>query len=468
MAPLAVLNRSENATKIWGVFASKKIKFNPSNPVIGEYTGELVRINATNIDDHSYVFNLSHIETIGIDAKRKRNWTAMVNGSASSATANVEACVDGEKIDYVLKRTINPGEQLLIFYGNDYQHDRDNFRFLNTTNNWLESSDILRLHEKKYIKNELQPAFAALFTSLVDLTVMIPAWNEKKIDSMFNSLPILSCLRDTVLPQSQQENITLLMLYCWHGSVEKITKLLKQGVNPNTQSSISGVSVFHIIAKAPYSLRKKKKIIALLLDSNADICLQNKNGETLLNFAIHADDIGLVTFLMQNHRELTNVIDQDDLDCFVYAIRHGSFNIITLLQHAITQNDLMLYEKNHQLERAFDHLFKRPIAPQDQLNIARIIVNLVAENWTLTTQLIEVINQLKADKLRSEAADALLLLPHSEKYIPRESTHTHGLKRDKPASDVMHNSTSFFNEPKRAKYQTGEEGYSDRCRWVDL
>tara|TARA_B100001093_G_scaffold510313_1_gene575944 strand:+ start:3682 stop:4140 length:459 start_codon:yes stop_codon:yes gene_type:complete len=113
-----------------GAFAKKNIK---SGTKLGEYIGE--RINYDNIDQYD-VDALSKSQyrmTVGskpnitiIDAREefieKTNWTRFVNSvlSIDSENLNVFSYQYNQKIYFKTLKDIKKGEELLIYYGNDF------------------------------------------------------------------------------------------------------------------------------------------------------------------------------------------------------------------------------------------------------------------------------------------------------------------------------------------------------------
>lgn len=119
-----------------GAFARKNIK---SGTRLGEYTGE--RINFDNIDQYDVdalsksqyrmiVGNKPNITII--DAREefieKTNWTRFVNSvlSIDSESLNVFSYQYNQKIYFKALKDIKKGEELLIFYGNDFWSKQEN------------------------------------------------------------------------------------------------------------------------------------------------------------------------------------------------------------------------------------------------------------------------------------------------------------------------------------------------------
>jgi hypothetical protein len=55
-----------------------------------------------------------------VDGRDSKHWTRFVNCSESDASANIIAKEIGEGVYYITNRDIEPGEEMFIYYGDDY------------------------------------------------------------------------------------------------------------------------------------------------------------------------------------------------------------------------------------------------------------------------------------------------------------------------------------------------------------
>ncbi len=321
-----------------GVFTSKEIG---KGTFLGEYLGERRTFDKEkNLD---YVFKLGDDSEQCIDATQKRNWTAMVNSSSSADTANVTSCIIKNHIYYKAIANIQPDQQLLIYYDDDYTFESNVHRFLKPDDTWLDSNDMLTLYANLYqpeIKTLDDERFISTVFKLSPGTLFnVPVLNQKagKPD-----LPLLAIHPETMQaePQSRQENITLLMMHCWNGSLVNAKKLLKHGANPNIQTSISGVSALHVVIAAPYSIELKTSLIECLLQHGAILTLQDKLNRSVLHLATEYQDLDLIKYLcaIDAKKCLRNLIDNDDHDVFDLAQQYKSRRIMNYLRKWIGED----------------------------------------------------------------------------------------------------------------------------------
>jgi hypothetical protein len=106
-----------------GAFATKYFnKF----AVIGEYTGIIQNKKDTNADN-LYLFNLENTNNLAIDGEKYSNELKYVNSYLNIAkkpnVISAHVIIDGlPKVLYVCMRDIEPGEEFLIDYGEEYNN----------------------------------------------------------------------------------------------------------------------------------------------------------------------------------------------------------------------------------------------------------------------------------------------------------------------------------------------------------
>ncbi|HET8581059.1 MAG TPA: SET domain-containing protein [Candidatus Paceibacterota bacterium] len=97
-----------------GLFATDYFK---KGEMIIEYTGKIIPTRKADTLGTKYLFEIDEDWTI--DGSPKSNIARYVNHGCNPAT-NVEAEVDGRHIFYYAARAIEPGEELLVDYGEEY------------------------------------------------------------------------------------------------------------------------------------------------------------------------------------------------------------------------------------------------------------------------------------------------------------------------------------------------------------
>lgn len=344
IAPLPLLN-SDASFGGYGVIAKAAIC---KGMVLGSYEGEKIRnvqfdihadsdacsISESEIDT-TYFFMLTQYTTI--DAKKKGNWTRFINHATNGLT-NVSFSIRDKHIVFVANKPIYQGQQLLIDYGDKYVFKTEQ-KFLRPSDNHNESKDIVKKNKLAYEKN---------------IQAYIPI--IEKLTSANVDIPLLIIEGGTLLPQHQQDNMTSLMHACYYGEKDNIQKLLGLGANPFIQSSIYGLSPLHfLIASTASDMNESKKISVLdfflkqiksHIDTKEIFCLQDKQGRSILDYAINQNSLPLVEFLLKTCNSLLQLINNKDQDSFIYALSLKRTEIAMYLMNQLTKSDLISYEKN--------------------------------------------------------------------------------------------------------------------------
>lgn len=357
LAPVAVLQQ-QSGHKFFGVYAKEALKAGLN---MGEYLGEKLSTKGTDATTNvDYAFDLKN--RYEMNAKYKRSWHAMVNSPSSADTANVEASRERDEngdmhIYYYLKRDIKEGEQLLIYYGDDYKFTDK--RFLNPSDNWESSIKKIDNNATYYQMDQTLPDELRETLGLSYERFAIPI--ETKLHKKTVNLPLLALdkLGDAI-PQSMQENMTLLHLACLKGDVELADRLLKKGANPNQQMSMAGLCPLHcaIMSKA-LSFELKKKLIDLLLRQPAiSLVLSDKHERSILHHAIEAGEVDVIKYILEldknvvkNNTKATKAIINDmkkwvnetDQCYLLLAIEKNNMNVLNALKTYICAEDLEFY-----------------------------------------------------------------------------------------------------------------------------
>ena len=192
----------------------------------------------------------------------------------------------------------------------------------------------------------------------------IPTINPTTTNINWDRLPLLTCHESgIVLQQYLQNNFTPLMYACALGDLNSITHLLEQGSDPNAQASIDGYAPLHIVMKSSVTVEVKKQIIAQLLAYGASLSIQDKRDISILHEAIAAsNDDDLVEFLMTTAtnrleaneqkesyvEQVLNLVNQEDLDPFLYSLSLRKTNISIFLAQYLTASDMITYLKSEE------------------------------------------------------------------------------------------------------------------------
>lgn len=385
IAPVAAL-KNHDSHQVFGVFTTKNIWVKPGKrEALGHYEGEVVKSGKEN-PASNFIFELP--DDYLIDAEKKCNWTARVNGSFSSCMANVQTILLENKhypykVEYYLEGGdeglfLKKGTQLLLDYGSTEKYDHyDNKRALCASDSWKETDvlfqdyDALDLYEKA--PRQLPPDFLKLFDLPEETRFAVP-----------QDLPLSDCYdlpyfaytslsgSSVFLPQHQQEYIAPLMLACWQGDLSRVTTLLERGADPNLQSKISLLSAYHLVILSPSNQEIKQQMIELLcmkregvvphawddvaaealiknnltlktIDGQEVLCwwnegyilLQDQHEKSILHWAIENNDEASVAYLIHKEPYLLDGLDQDNRDPLEYAIVHGKMSMIERLINAI-------------------------------------------------------------------------------------------------------------------------------------
>ncbi len=422
IAPVAVLQTENNTGMSWGVFAKQDINIHYEK-CLGKYLGEVKQLSEKKQkkQDFNYTFDLKN--GVALDAKHKRGWPAMVNGASCYESANVIAKKANGEVYYYLSRPIKAGEQLLIYYGDDYTCE--NKRFLNPSDNWEESTDKFKRLQSNY---EIQTTQDQAFLNLLNfnhnqLAIPDPFKNNDYINI---DTPILAYGNSRqLLPQNQQENITLLMLACWNVDFDWVNNLFKNGANPYQQTSIHGYSPLHFVVLSPIeNVDQKINLIQYIVDqARSTLKLQDLHDETILHHAIKNQQVALAAAILRldaglshygDDRSIRDCLNDKDLDIFIEAVLSLNVQMMqTVLPYMRTKDISDLLENRKIIEQSF-------------------------RTWSKkhgTQQLCQHLNAMKnLDRLSPEVTD--LFAKYSEKFSRNSS----------PPPSLQKRAHNFFND----------------------
>ncbi len=339
------LLQNDAKQRSFGVFATKDITFASNglneNRVLVEYIGKK-KILSKEAKDRAYTMVLNEGDDVTdptvISALELRNWSAMVNSASCAQLANividqVEDNNGEAHIVYLLERPIKKGEQLLVYYGEEYSFD--NKLFLNPNDSWQETREQW-LEYQDYYHNAL----------LFDASYALP--NIDKILKDKNSEVVdIAALRygqnNDFMPQHKQEHYTALHIACSQADLREINKLLVLGANPYRQSSISGHSPLHLVVSSTAPIKMKINIIQAVWEMEpAAIMLQDNKDNTILHLAVQRKELELIKYLLTLEipnqdknvppTDLSDYVNSNNWDYVCCLLAQGDFTLLDNLQ----------------------------------------------------------------------------------------------------------------------------------------
>lgn len=428
LAPVALLQKEQNA-KFYGVYAKEDLE---ANLELGEYLGEILPTRGTDKDTNvDYSFDLEN--DFEVNAKTQRSWHAMVNGTSSPDVANVsvEKRIENKSphIYYYLNRPIKRGEQLLIYYGDQYKFL--DMRFLNPTDNWEHSDEKIKRHATYYKLNQTLPE---QFSKLVGMGCKLFAVPDaQKITPECVDLPILAVdERGVYLPLCQQENVTLLHQACFMGDIKLAKKLLRMGANPNQQLSITGWTPLHFVILSDQAFEQKKELINVIMSApNVSLRLQDRYERSILHFAVDTEQVDLITHLLDLNKvvvasqhinideSLTACLNEKNQCYLTLAIEKRNMAVLNALKKYITKKEIVFYLNDFNSEPfvlALNNACQFS-SPSEWRDIKQFIVGLIGTN--------DALNQSRLTALMPSQE------PSPQQIVPIKSTISEPIKNNR-------------------------------------
>ena len=350
---VAVLQEEGNQA-YWGAFAKQEMR---GPLLLGEYFGSVRTVPKEGskaedkLTDHQFYncFQLSNRKALE-PAELEEFWPRKANCASCEQTANIAIQPYGNRVFYAIPRgvTIRQGEQLLPFYGEEYTFNSK--VFLNPSDNDEESST--KLQNYPYVPRKVNLDRQLLTNLHISATTKFSKPSLEHLDIDTINLPLLAHdSKYKVLPQCEQENITLLHLACWMGgeeAAENIHALLEKGANPNQQTRKMGLSAVQAIVMSPHYANTSQKIacITQLQNAGAILMLQDRAEASVLHCAIKSEQMELARHLITLEHGLTALVNDDDQDFFLYAVTIASTTALDGLGPFITPRYLNDYIKH--------------------------------------------------------------------------------------------------------------------------
>mgnify|MGYP000268284703 CR=1 FL=1 len=117
------------------------------------------------------------------------------------------------------------------------------------------------------------------------------------------------------------------------GNVDKVTKLIKQGVNPSTVIDQGKNATWKHSPLILATKAKNLKMVKLLIESGADVNYVNFGSATALKEAAKSNHAEITTLLI-NAGANVNFIDEDEVPILFWAVSKKSDKVIPLLVKA--------------------------------------------------------------------------------------------------------------------------------------
>ncbi len=342
IAPVALLEEDKNHHS-WGVYVKKAFSKKLKYPYcLGEYKGvcDKTKKNDSNDsnEDKNYLYTVELDNHVEISAEYYGSWQRMINSAPSEESANTYFHSKNDKVYVYLKRSIEAGKQLLIYYGDNYTFS--NYRALHEDDSWLTSFERYELH-KEYYKEVVINGEIGMLPNIEVLTfqsIDLPLFMKENGSSNF-------------LPESQQEHETLLHFACRQGDMELLQRVLELSPNTNRRTSLNGYTPLHCVILSNISSQDKIAFIdKLLSDTKTDLVAQDSQHQSVLHLAIAQYDVVLIQYLLEKskiysrHRsiDLRSCVNSKNWDFILAAFATGSTDVLRAIKPFIKPNDLFM------------------------------------------------------------------------------------------------------------------------------
>ncbi|MDQ5883836.1 MAG: hypothetical protein QG556_173, partial [Pseudomonadota bacterium] len=318
LAQCAKLSQGSH-NQFYGIYTAKDI---PEGIVLGEYLGE--RITSKQADEkaqkgHNISYNFNIDKRYVIDGLIHRSWTAFINSCSCYEQGNVEVYLSKDKsgshLLFKSKKPIQSHEQLLYYYGYDYEFDANLLRFLNPRDSFLESQDIYTQNKQGYQETATIDASLCEHLNIPTDSLFL----QPKIDTQDANLPLLQ-LNDKQKPISQyaQENLTPLMIACWLALKTQIQKLIRRKALIDMQASISGKTAIEFLILSPHTTESiKLQILKQLVNVNNahTLVITSQTSFSAIYYAIEQKHLNIVKYLIEEFNHLCHFHElRDDED----------------------------------------------------------------------------------------------------------------------------------------------------------
>lgn len=343
VAPVALISKE---TPQFGMYAREDI---PKDTVLGRYLGKKFTLaEAKNLVTHYFM----EVNEVIYDAKNEGNFARFPNFSRDCSNIEFIQDYDDETnetyVKIVATTNIKKGSQLLIDYGKNYKFDFEP-AFLHPTDNDQNANNLLASYGEYYHEvvdfsqydlnlqhlgiKSTDKAYVPIY-----MLALLNGFALSEIDPITNShLPLLRINEEGgLIPLSEQERVTSLMVATFLGNRTITEALLTEGAEANIQQAQSGRNALHIalmnMPKINLDHEKSKTalgILMLLLKDNSLIMAIDKEKKTPIYTAIDFADPQYLLFILKNSShsllKLLSTPNEEELDPLLYALHYKKY-----------------------------------------------------------------------------------------------------------------------------------------------
>jgi len=355
------------------------------------------------IEDYSswishYAFEIK--KNLDILAHENRSVAAFINHN--STDPNIIADIRNDKIYYRAKRDINPGEQLLIDYGPDYDYP-DELSYIPCTEGHLRPAEILcnnikfyslkpiKISEKQkkalQIKNDYVIAskdFNKASKNIKNLTDFKP---NNNLESRLPVYEIVHYTKDTknrYTVASKQKHLTELMLACANKSKEHIKYLIKSKKVDIFAKALDDLDALVVAIKSNETEEEFFDTSRFLLKTytkrieRQEVLGSDKSTQTVLHMLIDKEWTKAIKFFTKSI--FYQIVNKDGYDALLNAVAKGKTESIKELFQIpyVKKNldELLLAED----ELGSDYILKKAITDTPKKKLQEI-KNIICETY---------------------------------------------------------------------------------------
>ncbi|KTD45260.1 eukaryotic huntingtin interacting protein B [Legionella quinlivanii] len=284
-----------------------------------------------------YFMRLGQSKTI-IDARLSGNVARFFNESKHTPNAEFRKrpikLEDGRisfEIVVMAIRDIEPGEQILVNYSDDYDYGDIQRVFLHHSDGPYNSKQLLHKYQQEYSKTavlfrnkgeneethtpgELNGLyFDAVEKAILPVALADILAGKKEVRTLEHpDLPVLFITPENELQENNTtERLSSLMIASYLGLAEGVEALLKMKADPAMQSRRAGLSSFHMVMAGEYygvssgDAKSRRKIIELFKKEKVSLMLEDDDGLTVFDWALRLKTTECLEELIKDLRPTT-------------------------------------------------------------------------------------------------------------------------------------------------------------------
>ncbi|WP_165483038.1 SET domain-containing protein-lysine N-methyltransferase [Legionella genomosp. 1] len=281
-----------------------------------------------------YFMRLGQSKTI-IDARLSGNVARFFNESKHTPNAEFRKrpirTEDGKvsfEIVVMAIRDIEPGEQILVNYSDDYDYGDIQRVFLHHSDGPYNSKQLLHKYQQEYSKTAVlfhnkgenqetntPGELNGLYLDVVERAILPIALadilaEKKEVRALEHpDLPVLFITPENELQEnSTTERLSSLMIASYLGLAEGVEALLKMKADPAMQSRRAGLSSFHMVMAGEYfgvssgDAKSRRKIIELFRKEKVNLMLEDDDGLTVFDWALRLKTTDCLEELIKDMR----------------------------------------------------------------------------------------------------------------------------------------------------------------------